>query len=63
MSIRYFRIYNYISSYNISRNMEDLYFELRKWESIIKTDELVTQTGRRDFREKVELTTIMCPQS
>ena len=63
MSIRYFRIYNYISSYNISRNMEDLYFELRKWESIIKTDELVTLTDRRGFREKVEFTIIMCPQS
>lgn len=43
--------------------MEDLYFELRKWESIIKTDELVTLTGRRGFREKVEFTIIMCPQS
>ena len=43
--------------------MEDLYFELRKWESIIKTDELVTQTGRQSFREKVEFTIIMCPQS
>lgn len=43
--------------------MEDLYFELGLWESIIKTDGLETLTGKRGFREKVEFTIIMCPQS